>query len=336
MSTATGNELIERYIYAVIRRLPQKIRSDVQKELDSLISDMLEARCKDMPPTEKDVRVVLTELGSPEEMAAKYGEKEKNALISGMYYQAYRQILIIVLPIVALAVPFALAISGLVNWQPQDTYAVIPSLIGEAIGSTVIAVALAFSIITIVFKVLEQKQVDFGNYDYLETLPQVPKTSARIKVSESVAGIVWAVVVAAIFLACPEIIGLWSEGSGWVPVFNTEIIRSMWYLIAFWTVIQIIRESIAVVDGSYTKRLAIVTTGANILVGAAMVIFFSNTQLMNPKFVEWVPQLIHGENVDFLVRVLQNMNVAFIVVVLIALLAGIVASIYKAWKYARE
>ena len=71
------NDLIERYIYAVIRYLPLKMRGDVEKELDSLISDMLEERCRDITPSEKDIRGVLMELGMPEELALNVGERAK-------------------------------------------------------------------------------------------------------------------------------------------------------------------------------------------------------------------------------------------------------------------
>ena len=35
------DNLVERYIYAVVRRLPEKERKDVPMELDGLISSML-------------------------------------------------------------------------------------------------------------------------------------------------------------------------------------------------------------------------------------------------------------------------------------------------------
>ena len=52
-------ELKERYVYAVSRLLPHKIREDISAELDTLIEDMLEERCQDRPAEEKDLRVVL-------------------------------------------------------------------------------------------------------------------------------------------------------------------------------------------------------------------------------------------------------------------------------------
>ena len=42
------NDLIERYIYAVTKRLPQKVQKDISDELRTLIDDMLAERCGDL------------------------------------------------------------------------------------------------------------------------------------------------------------------------------------------------------------------------------------------------------------------------------------------------
>ena len=74
------NDLIERYIYAVTKQLPKKNREDVSMELRGLIDDMLSERCA-VEPTERDVRDVLTELGTPRELYAKYDEDADKCLI---------------------------------------------------------------------------------------------------------------------------------------------------------------------------------------------------------------------------------------------------------------
>ena len=66
------NDLIERYIYAVTKRLPKKIQEDVSQELRTLIDDMLMERCGDATPNEYDIKSVLTELGTPNELCEKY------------------------------------------------------------------------------------------------------------------------------------------------------------------------------------------------------------------------------------------------------------------------
>ena len=80
------NELIDRYVYAVTRRLPARLRNDIDKELHSLIEDMLEARCGGLMPEDRDVRVILTELGTPSELAMRYMPEGRDHLIGPAYY----------------------------------------------------------------------------------------------------------------------------------------------------------------------------------------------------------------------------------------------------------
>ena len=65
MEQANKN-LIERYVYDVTRRLPEKEREDVMKELRANIYDMLPEGA-----SEDAVKKVLYELGSPVSLAEK-------------------------------------------------------------------------------------------------------------------------------------------------------------------------------------------------------------------------------------------------------------------------
>ena len=52
-----------------------------RQNLETIIQDMLEERCGDVMPTEHDIRVVLTELGTPAELASKYKSETQDCLI---------------------------------------------------------------------------------------------------------------------------------------------------------------------------------------------------------------------------------------------------------------
>ncbi len=68
-------ELVKRYVYQVGRRLPQRMRADVEKELHSLLLDALEERAghpAEAGFTEEEQIAVLAEFGPPEKMAGKY------------------------------------------------------------------------------------------------------------------------------------------------------------------------------------------------------------------------------------------------------------------------
>ena len=106
------NNLIERYLYDVVRRLPEKQRKDIEEELRTLIEDMLEERPGDGGAEE--VEAVLSELGDPAKLAMKYRGEEAH-LIGGEYYPIYCQILKLVLICVGVGV----AISAVVHWIVQ-------------------------------------------------------------------------------------------------------------------------------------------------------------------------------------------------------------------------
>ena len=87
------NDLIERYIYAVTKHMKADLKKDVSAELETIIQDMLEERCGDVMPTEHDIRVVLTELGTPAELALKYKSETQDCLIGQPYYNLYVYVL---------------------------------------------------------------------------------------------------------------------------------------------------------------------------------------------------------------------------------------------------
>lgn len=81
-------EMVDRYIYAVIQRLPQPQREDIAEELRSLIEDMLEERVHGRGITNKDEEEVLMELGNPKHLAQKY-RGGKRYLISPEYFLSH-------------------------------------------------------------------------------------------------------------------------------------------------------------------------------------------------------------------------------------------------------
>ncbi|MDR0293803.1 MAG: hypothetical protein LBH95_06595 [Oscillospiraceae bacterium] len=89
------NEMMERYIYDVTRRLPEKERGEVGRELEAGINDMLPDN-----PGEQDVIAALTTLGEPRILAERYRQKARY-LISPAMFDPYISVLKVVAPVVA-------------------------------------------------------------------------------------------------------------------------------------------------------------------------------------------------------------------------------------------
>jgi hypothetical protein len=330
------NDLAERYIYAVTRQLPAKMRPDVEKELDSLIADMLAERCGDIRPADRDVRVVLTELGPPEELAAKYSGDENHALISGAYFLAYKRILKMVLPIAAAGIVFASILNLCMEWDAAlDPYFLFARAIGQTLAGVVGGGIQAFAVITVVFAVLERKKVVLSDDAALANLPPVPESQERIKPHESVAGMIWCVIAAVFFLGFPQLAGAWVEGVGWIPVFVAPVIRGFWFFIILWAALGIVKESVKLADGRYTRRLAVVTAVCDVLTAASAAVVLLNGRIMNPEFISHIGDwfIDAGEPGRAPIWVFEHFNLIFFGAVLFALILDLTTVAGKAWRY---
>jgi len=327
------HELIDRYIYAVTRRLPPKLRGDVEQELAGLIADMLEARCGEVLPTDKDIRVVLTELGSPEQLAAKYSGDEGRALIGGEYFALYKMVLKIVLPIAAAGIAFASVLSLFTGGELEgNVWLLIAKTVGGALGGAFGGLLQAFAIITFIFAVFEWKKVKFGDGDFITALPQVPAKDERIKLWEPIAGMVWAVVAAVFFLGFPQAAGFWFGEAGWLPIFDVINIRGFWLPIILWAVLGIAKEIVRLIDGRYTKRLAVAASVANPIIAAAAVIVFRSGSIMNRAFLFNMRLLFEAE-AQFITLIFEKFHLFFLGIVIFALVVETVTFWAKALKY---
>ncbi len=320
-------DLIERYIYAVTKALPARMREDVERELRSLISDMLEERCRDIPPTEHDVLVVLTELGRPAELAAKYRPERTAYLIGPGYYASYKFLLGLVLA----AVAFGLAVASVITAcaQAQPWYLAL----GQYLSQTVQALLCSFAGITLAFAVLERKGVrmELGEQD-IAHLPPVPKKQERIPRAEPIIGIVFCILFAFVFLAVPQVVGVFFEQGQWIPIFNVEKIQAAWPVIVAFTVLGVLRESVKLYEGRYTKRLLAIAAAANLLSAGLSCAFLLGSSILEPQFVLYIEGLFSGE-AAFLGTVFQHINLIFLAVILFALCLDTAVTGYKAFKY---
>ena len=333
-------DLIARYIYAVTRHLPVKIREDVEKELDSLIADMLAERCGDRQPAEEDIKAVLTELGTPEEMALKYSGEERKALIGGENFLIYKQILMLVMPIVVLAVTFGTILAFCLETDMSQNPLVLFGLaVGEVVPGIIFGLVFSFAIITFIFAVFERVNVSFkkpGGVDMFDCLPDVPEGKEKIKRDDVVFGIIASVVFAAIFLGFPQILGGWfGSEAGWISLFVPSVIRSLWVFIVLWVILGVIKESVKLTAGHYTRKVAISTLVCNIFLLASAAAVFLNGKVINQEFVTRISDLAGADGEPVVAALFGNLNILILVCVAISCIVEVLDTTVKAWRYSR-
>ncbi|GAA2729598.1 HAAS signaling domain-containing protein [Actinocorallia aurantiaca] len=139
-----ANTLTERYVHEVVRRIPTDQRDDVADELRAVIVDTVEAR----GASEHEV---LTEMGDPIRLAARYADRPL-ALIGPGLYPAYARTLKVLL---AGVLPVVVAASMAVEVLDGGGVA---SAIGSGIGALLAVGAQMIAWLTAVFAVVERSR----------------------------------------------------------------------------------------------------------------------------------------------------------------------------------
>lgn len=309
-----NHDLIERYIYAATKRLSRKQRDDVAKELRGLIDDMLTERCGQVTPTEKDVRVVLTELGTPQELSAQYDEDAKKCLIGQPYYSTYKFVLKIVLIAAAAGITMSNIIMQMI--EPQEWFGAITSWIAMAYN----CLLAAFTIVTLLFAFFYHKGIRVTESFNFDNLPPVPKRTQEISKWECIAGIVFCVIFVVVFLVVPQVLGFSIDRNGLkIPMFDVSALRGTWYIILAFAVCGITREAVQLMEARYNKRVMTVTLVTNAVSAVLSIWWLTGFELIHPDFIANVATLFEGEN-TFVISLFSNFQVFFLIVMLFALI----------------
>lgn len=308
------HDLIERYIYAVTKQLPKKQREDVAQELRGLIDDMLNERCGEITPTEKDIRIVLTELGTPQELSAQYDEDAKKCLIGHPYYSTYKFVLKIVLFAAAVGITIANLMLQLV--EPQEWFSAIIGWL-EMLYNTLLA---TFAIVTLLFAFFYRKGVQITEPFNFDKLPPVPKRTKELSKRECIAGMVFIVIFVVVFLAVPQIMGFHIDRNGLrIPMFSVSALRETWYIIILFAICGMIRESVKLLEGRYNKPVLIVAAVTNAISAILSIWWLTGFKLIHPEFLANVATLFEGEDA-FVINLFSNFQLYFLIIMLFALI----------------
>lgn len=321
-----NHDLIERYIYAVTKRMPKKLRGDVSAELHTLISDMLEERCGEVVPTEKDIKVVLTELGTPNELSSQYDNDNKKCLIGEPYYHTYKQVLKIVL----LCTIFGMSVAGIISQISEPSQAWYVGVF-QAVGALFGGLLFAFAFITLLFAFFYHKDIPIDISSDLNELPPVPKQNEVISKTESIIGIIIAIIFSIVFLTVPQIFGMYSsEYGGWIPFFNIQAIKETWYFIILFSLIGVVRDTVKLIDRRYTQRVVITTVISNICSAVLTVFWLLRSGMVNPNLIAAAENIFQKDK--FIVDIIANFQNVLLGVIIFALVLDSLETVIKTIK----
>lgn len=145
-------KLIDAYMQEVGRQLPAKNREDIEKEIRTLVEDMLDdaSNAAGRAPDEAMVVEVLKKLGSPEKVAASYAPPRY--LVGPAYFPVFLLVMKIVATV--LLVLSAIGIGIELGTSATDPISVL-TILGKGIGGYITSVVSSLGTIAVVFAILQ-------------------------------------------------------------------------------------------------------------------------------------------------------------------------------------
>lgn len=319
--------LIDRYVYDVTRRLPEKSRPDVEKELRANIADMLPENA-----TQEDIKSVLTSLGDPAKLSEQYRTRPRY-LISPVLFDDYLTVLKLVIPILAV-VMLTLHLFGALTEKPiEDSFGhVFVSILAGALGSLFTAVSNGFLWVTLAFALTEyfngmQKKKEWT----LKDLPDIPPQNAvKISRSETIIGMVLSTLFLIMMTRYQHLIAWYGYGMS-TPLFSSLAVpRYVPYLVVLtacsWAV-----AAVKLYYGRWNVLMAVLQGISDVAWAVALILFLRSPDTFNPEFIARMAEAL---KLDLAVmnEYWQRGVLVFCIATLIGIAADILHSIFRARK----
>jgi hypothetical protein len=277
--------LTDRYVWGVLRAVPERQRADLEPEIRALVADAVEAREAGGTPAADAERAALTELGDPELLAARYTDRSM-VLIGPRLYPEWRRLLTLLLPIVVpIATVATVAAAAIGGQQPAE-------LVGTGITAAFnVGIQLAFWF-TLVFAIIERSGAQGPTAEAWtpDRLPDLPAPT-RPGLPETIVAVV-AIGVGLALLGWQQIAHpILVNGVGY-PLFDASL-WSFW--LPYFAALLVVEAVFAVVlwrAGGYTWTLAVV----NLVLGLAFLLpalkLLQDGVLFDPGLVTAVRSLV--------------------------------------------
>ncbi len=320
--------LIDRYVYDVTRRLPEKSRPEVEKEMRANIADMLPENS-----AQEDIYRVLTSLGDPAKLAEQYRTRPRY-LISPAVFDDYLTVLKLVIPIMAVVMAVLRLFGALGDTPVEGTYGqVFASILAGVLGSLFSAVTNGFLWVTLSFALVEYFQVVKGKKDWSpKDLPEMPSQSA-IKISrvETVVGMVFSALSLVMMTRYQHLIAWHENGVGVTPLFSSlAVSRYVPYLVAL-TAFSWAVSAVKLYYGRWNAITALLYGLNGIAWAIATILFLRSPDTFNPSFIARAAQALKIDS-TVMNDHWQKGVLVLSVIAIVGTAIDIITSIFKARK----
>ncbi|MBE1490170.1 permease prefix domain 1-containing protein [Plantactinospora soyae] len=284
------NTLTDRYLAATLPSVPAARREEIAAELRGSIEDMIEDRTGNGQDPVTAEREVLTELGNPERLAARYADRRLQ-LIGPAYYLIWRRLLRLLLSLVPAIVGTVDAVSS-----AADGSVGVGGAIGSGIGTAIeVAVHVAFWL-TLTFAILERTTPVQGLADWnVDELPNAP-VDREISLAGTATAVAW-LLFAIAYLPLQHFRSWVETADGTnIPIIDPALWTSWLPVLIAALVASVVFEIVKYRVGRWTWPLIGVNVGLHLAFAVPAAWLILSDRLFNPAFVQHFEWFREGDN----------------------------------------
>jgi hypothetical protein len=264
--------LIDRYVFTALRRVPEKQRADIDRELRASIADAVDARVGAGETRDAAVERTLLELGDPDRLADGYADRPQY-LIGPDLFPAWRRL---TLMLVSIVLPVVVTVAVVVRLLDEPA---IGPAIGTAVSTALNVAAHMVFWTTAIFAILERTGAARATLRREWTLDDLPSYEPGFLTAGQLAGnLVWPVLLI-VALVLQQF--TFSD----VPVLDPEN-WSFWW--PYFIVILLLECAYAVWlyrRGAWSHTVTAVNAALQVLFTAPLVWLLATERFFNPEFI---------------------------------------------------
>lgn len=224
-------------------------------------------------------------------------------LIGPRYFDVYTTLLKMIIPIAAVIALITMVAENFVGYDGEQAILnVILNVIGKGIGGIIEVGLHVFFWLTVVFAILERTDKDKGTQplttslkkwtpDDLKNTSYVPKKKSISKF-EVFGGLMWTAIWATLYFYANHLVGVYhgtESGLKFVaPTFNQDVLLQYWPIVVMMIVFEIGISLYKLVQGQWTKKLAIGNAILQIVGTIVFIVIVVNPHLFNEGFITYV------------------------------------------------
>jgi hypothetical protein len=268
-------DLVDRYVYTALRRVPEQQRADIDRELRASIEDAVDARVDAGEERAAAVEATLNDLGDPDRLADSYAGRT-GYLIGPAMFPPWRRLNVTLLSTV---LPLVVVVMVVLEVLDDKSFGAV---VGTAVTTTLTVGVQMLFWTTLIFAVIERTGATKDRLRAPWSVKDLPRYEAsRMPIGQLAMSLAWpALLIAAL---------VWQQFTFGIPVLDPAN-WSFWW--PYFIVVLVLQGAYQVWVwrlATWNRTVTVVNAVLQLASAVPLVWLLATDRFFNPEFLQFAP-----------------------------------------------